>query len=85
MTNSNDNKTPDFNGVNQREGMQEEFRKEHHTNAEEFSKIDDMSLDDSIRNHAEVSGSTFGMESSKPNSAILAGRTRPPKARMMQT
>jgi hypothetical protein len=63
ITNDN-NKQPDFNGVNQQQGMQEEFQKERETNPDELSKIDDMSLDDSIRNYAEVSGSTFGMESS---------------------
>lgn len=52
---------PEFNNSNEREDMQNESRKEE--NNIDATKRDDMSLGDSIRNYADVSGTTFGMDS----------------------
>jgi hypothetical protein len=53
-----------FNGRNEKEGMQEEFREERQGAEGEFSKTEnELSLGNSVRNFGEVSGTTFGDKS----------------------
>lgn len=56
----NRNEQPDFNGRDERKSMKEEFHKEQDNNSEEFTKKDELSLNNSIRNQGDVNGSTFG-------------------------
>jgi hypothetical protein len=56
--------TPQFNGVNEHDGLRETFENEHNNDPEAFAKTgDELSLGDSVRTYGEVSGTTFGMQS----------------------
>lgn len=57
------NEQPDFNGRDERKSMKEEYHNEHDNNSNEFTKKDDLSLNNSIRNQGDVNGSTFGAAS----------------------
>ncbi len=59
----NRNEQPDFNGSDERKSMKQEFQKEHDNNSNAFTKKDDLSLNNSIRNQGDVNGSTFGASS----------------------
>jgi len=59
MANTNE-RDAEFNGRNEEKSMQQEFNKER---SEEQNKKDDLSLSDSIRNQADVNGTTFGADS----------------------
>ena len=64
MEENKKNEAPQFNGVNQHEGLREAFQKEHDADPEAYTKpTDELSLDDSTRTYGEVSGTTFGMQS----------------------
>lgn len=53
-----------FNENEEKRGIERQFHKEEDDNGKAFTKAEsDLSLGDSIRNNADVNGTTFGMDS----------------------
>jgi len=78
MTTDNHNKENDFNGKNEKTAMDREFHEEHDNHKDEFSKTEnDLSLGNSIRNFADVNGTTFGPESNPAKFSHIGGKDEP--------
>jgi len=71
---TNRNKGPEFNNVNERKGMNEEFQKEE--NAQSPSTNNELSTGNSIRNYGEVNGTTFGAESNTAKFSTTGQKNR---------
>lgn len=64
MVTDNHNKENDFNGKNEKAAMDQEYHEEHDGKQKAFTKTENkLSMGDSIRNFADVNGTTFGPES----------------------
>lgn len=78
MATDNQNKVNDFNGKNERAAMDREFQEEHDNQKDEFSKTEnDLSLGNSIRNVADVNGTTFGPDSNPAKFSHIGGKDQP--------
>ena len=66
-----------FNEEDERKGIERQFREEDNTKGKESTKTkNDSALRDSIRNNADVNGTTFGIESNTSKLSDLGKKNK---------